>query len=322
LKERDQSRLLVFDRKTGGIHHRRFRDIVEYLTEGDTLVLNNTRVIPARVFGHKETGGRVEVLFHTRLDGCRWEVLLRPGRRVRSGTTIHFESGVKGVVRGFSKGGSRILEVSANGDFLKWLEEKGTVPLPPYIKRPLDTTSDKERYQTVYAEEPGAVAAPTAGLHFTDRIFGALQDKGIDIVKVTLHVGVGTFLKVRCEDITQHKMHKEYFSIDERTSSAINNTKGRVVACGTTVVRTLETSAALSPNRKVAATSGWTDLFIFPGYRFRVVDVLLTNLHPPRSTPYILVAAFSGLAEIRSVYNEAIRMRYRFASYGDSMLIL
>ncbi|MGE5554404.1 MAG: tRNA preQ1(34) S-adenosylmethionine ribosyltransferase-isomerase QueA [Betaproteobacteria bacterium] len=325
---RDASRLLVLERSTGQLRHRIFREIGEFLRPGDLLVLNDTRVIRARLFGRKEpSGGRVEVFLLRRLAGENetWECLVRPGRRIRQGARLVFGEGeLRGTVVGEEAEGKRLITfASPDHEPAAWLERLGEVPLPPYITQPL---ADGERYQTVYARHRGSVAAPTAGLHFTPELLETLEAQGVRRALLTLHVGLGTFRPVQAEKVEEHVMHSEYYELPAETAGAVNAARragNRVVAVGTTVCRTLETAArAASGTGGITASEGWTDLFIYPGYRFRVVDVLLTNFHLPRSTLLMLVSAFAGRDLVLRAYEEAIRERYRFYSFGDAMLIL
>lgn len=324
---RDAARLLVVDRRTGVLTHSVFRDVGRFLEPGDLLVVNDTRVIRARLFGRKvPSGGKVEVFLLRRLPGEAesWEVLARPGRRVRRGTALAFGRGeLTAVVAGEGDGGTRVLTfASPSGYPGARLEELGEVPLPPYITEPL---SDGERYQTVYARLKGSVAAPTAGLHFTPGLLEELAHRGIRRASLTLHVGLGTFRPVQVETVADHAMHPEYYELPEDTARAVNETRRagkRVVAVGTTSCRTLETAGRSGGAGELGAASGWTDLFIYPGFQFRVVDALLTNFHLPRSTLLMLVSAFAGQELVRRAYDAAIRERYRFYSFGDAMLIL
>ncbi|GAB6932321.1 tRNA preQ1(34) S-adenosylmethionine ribosyltransferase-isomerase QueA [Calditerricola satsumensis] len=324
LPDRAESRLLVLHRATGELEHRRFRDVIEYLHPGDTLVLNDTRVMPARLFGVKEgTGAKIEVLLLKDLGDDRWETLVKPGKRVRPGTVVSFGDGLlRGVCEGVTDAGGRIFRFQyEGGDFHAVLERLGEIPLPPYIRAKLD---DPERYQTVYAKKTGSAAAPTAGLHFTRELLDAIAAKGVDIATLTLHVGLGTFRPVTTERVEDHRMHAEYYEVSEACADLLNRTRargGRIVAVGTTTTRTLETVAQRHDGRFVAE-SGWTDIFIYPGYRFRAIDALITNFHLPRSTLILLVSAFAGRERILAAYREAIARRYRFFSFGDAMLIL
>lgn len=309
--KRDSSRLLVLHRKKGLIEHRIFKDIVEYLSKDDLVLLNDTKVVPARLFGKKETGGKVEALVLHKAREGEHEVLLKPARGSSVGTKFIFGDGKLKAEVSQVANGRRFLRFECNGNFEELLDDVGEMPLPPYIKR--DTVfSDKERYQTVYASKKGAIAAPTAGLHFTKDLLGQISRKGVDIDYITLHVGYGTFKPVKCEDIKGHKMEKEYFQIDNKIIEKINARKQRIVAVGTTTCRALET---LKPN-------GWTNLFIYPPYEFKAVNVLLTNFHLPRTTLLMLVSAFCGRELLLRAYKEAIDKKYRFYSYGDAMLIL
>ena len=321
LADREQSRLLVLDKKTGKVNHTAFKDIIEYLETGDCLVLNDTRVIPARLFGVKEdTGGKIEFLLMHRIEGDRWEVILKPGRRAKVGTRFVFGDGrLKAEVKEVVAGGNRIVKFEYKGVFEQVLEEIGQIPLPHYITQTLE---DNERYQTVYAKNKGSAAAPTAGLHFTQQLLSRIAEKGIDIVYITLHVGLGTFRPVKVEDIEKHDMHSEYYVLSEHAANTINACKQRgrkVIAVGTTSCRTLETAA--KEDGKVAAGSGWTDIFIYPGYPFKVLDSLITNFHLPESTLLMLVSALAGRTHILNAYREAVEKEYRFYSFGDAMFI-
>ena len=322
LARRDASRLLVLGRNTGTIEHRHFYDLPSYLRPGDCLVLNDSRVIPARLFGTRPNGGAVEVVLLKEMEDSRWECLCRPGKKMRPGTEVRFgEDGLlTGVVESVSEGGSRIIQFRYQGIFLELLERLGHMPLPPYIKVQLD---DPERYQTVYAREPGSAAAPTAGLHFTNELLADIRNMGVDVRFVTLHVGLGTFRPVKAENVEDHEMHSEFCMVPEETAEAVNRTKregGRVIAVGTTSCRTLESftseSGVLNPS------SGWTNIFIYPGYRFKCVDGLVTNFHLPGSTLVMLVSALAGRDNILNAYEKAVEERYRFFSFGDAMLIL
>ncbi|HEY8496330.1 MAG TPA: tRNA preQ1(34) S-adenosylmethionine ribosyltransferase-isomerase QueA [Limnochordales bacterium] len=321
VEPRDAARLLVVHRDTGLMEHRIFRDLPQYLRAGDVLVLNDTRVMPARLFGVKaSTGGRVEVLLLRRRGPDAWEALVRPGRRLPVGTRIVFGEGqLSAEVIDRTEAGGRVLRFAPADDLDERLKELGQVPLPPYIRAPL---ADPERYQTVYARDAGSAAAPTAGLHFTPELLDRLQGMGVEIVYLTLHVGLGTFRPVQAERVEEHRMHAEYFSVPQATAEAVNAAKRegrRVVAVGTTVARTLEASAA---DGRVRCGDGWTDLFIYPGYRWKIVDALITNFHLPRSTLLMLVSALLGRERTLAAYQEAVRQRYRFYSFGDAMLIL
>ncbi|WP_066892716.1 tRNA preQ1(34) S-adenosylmethionine ribosyltransferase-isomerase QueA [Clostridium nigeriense] len=321
LEKRDASRLMVLDKNTGSIEHRSFHDVIEYLNEGDTLVLNNTRVMPARLIGEKEeTGGKIEFLLLKRIEGDKWECLAKPGKRAKIGQSFTFGEGkLKCKVVDIVEEGNRIIEFSYEGIFEQVLDELGEMPLPPYITEKLD---DKERYQTVYSKEKGSAAAPTAGLHFTEELLNEIKKKGVNIAYLTLHVGLGTFRPVKVEDINEHIMHSEYYHLDKENADLINETKKRgnkVIAVGTTSTRTLETIG--DENGYVREQSGWTDIFIYPGYKYRVIDELITNFHLPESTLIMLVSALAGKENVMNAYNTAVKEEYRFFSFGDSMLI-
>jgi len=320
LEKRDSSRLLVLERQTGRTEHRHFSDLPEYLHPGDCLVLNDSRVIPARLFGTRPSGGAVEVVLLRDLGGGRWECLTRPGRKMRLGTEVTFGDELSAVVEEILPDGGRVLRFSYEGIFLEILERLGQMPLPPYIKQQLD---DPKRYQTVYAREPGSAAAPTAGLHFTNELLDKIRALGVDVRFVTLHVGLGTFRPVKAENVEEHEMHSEYCTISAETAEAINRARqngGRVVCVGTTSCRTLESFA--HEDGTMEASSGWTNIFIYPGYKFKCVDALVTNFHLPGSTLVMLVSALAGRENILSAYNEAVERRYRFFSFGDAMLIV
>ena len=320
-ERRDGSRLLVLDKKTGATEHRHFYDLPAYLRSGDCLVLNDSRVIPARLFGTRPTGGAVEIVLLRELDGNRWECLTRPGKKMRPGTEVRFGDGeLTGVVEEVTEGGNRIIRFRYEGIFLELLDRLGQMPLPPYIKTQL---ADPERYQTVYAREPGSAAAPTAGLHFTPELLDGIREMGVDVRFVTLHVGLGTFRPVKAEDIEDHEMHSEFCTVPEDTAEAIRRAKengGRVVAVGTTSCRTLESFAA--EDGGIAPGSRWTNIFIYPGYRFKCIDALVTNFHLPGSTLVMLVSALAGRENILNAYREAVAERYRFFSFGDAMFIV
>ena len=321
MEKRDESRLMVVDRKSGQIEHKIFRDILGYLNEGDCLVLNNTRVLPARLIGEKEnTGGKIEFLLLRRIEGDTWETLVKPGKKAKIGARFVFGSGeLKAEVKSMGEDGSRIIEFEYKGIFEEVLDKLGQMPLPPYITERLE---DKERYQTVYSKEKGSAAAPTAGLHFTEELLKEIKEKGIKIAFVTLHVGLGTFRPVKVENIEEHHMHSEYYTMSKETADIINNTKengGKIIAVGTTSCRTLETIG--DKNGKVRETSGWTDIFMYPGYKFKVVDRLITNFHLPQSTLLMLVSAFSSRENIMNAYKEAVENKYRFFSFGDAMFL-
>ena len=321
LEKRDASRLMVLDKNTGVIEHKSFHDVIEYLNEGDTLVLNNTRVMPARLIGEKEgTGGKIEFLLLKRIEGDKWECLAKPGKRAKIGQTFTFGEGkLKCKVIDIIEEGNRIIEFSYEGIFEQVLDELGEMPLPPYITEKLD---DRERYQTVYSKEKGSAAAPTAGLHFTNELLEEIKSKGINIAYLTLHVGLGTFRPVKVDDINEHIMHSEYYHLDKENADIINETKkrgNRIIAVGTTSTRTLETIG--DENGFVREQSGWTDIFIYPGYKYRVIDELITNFHLPESTLIMLVSALAGKENVMNAYNTAVKERYRFFSFGDSMII-
>lgn len=341
-EKRDGSRLLVLHKDSGKIEHRIFRDIVTYFKKDDLLVLNNTKVVPARLTGRKETGGRVEALLlsvqGSRLtsaqntpvsdisaQGNEYEVLLKPARGCRVGSKLIFGNGELRAEVSRIEAGRRFLRFECNGNLKESLGKFGEIPLPPYIKRG-NVALDRERYQTIYAERQGAIAAPTAGLHFTKEILGIISNKGVDIGYVTLHVGYGTFKPVKSEDITAHKMEKEYFEIDNALLQKLKTKKGRTIAVGTTTCRALETAAAKFALRPRPASSfgssGWTGLFIYPPYEFKAIGALLTNFHLPRTTLLMLVSAFCGRGFLFRAYKEAIDKKYRFYSYGDAMLII
>lgn len=322
LEKRDMSRLLVVDRKKDAFEHRLFKDLPEYLEPGDCIVINNTRVIPARLLGEKEnSGGKIEFVLLKRIDQDVWEVILKPGRRAKPGARFVFGNGIlKAEILEIVEEGNRIVKFYYDGVFEEVLDKVGIVPLPPYIHA---TPEDKERYQTVYSKINGSAAAPTAGLHFTPELFEVLKQKGIKVAEVTLHVGLGTFRPVKTQNIHEHHMHKEYYSIGPEACAVINETKEkgkRVVAVGTTSVRVLETVSG--ENGRISPASGETDIFIYPGYKFKMVDALITNFHLPESTLIMLVSAFAGKDRIMEAYKEAISKEYRFFSFGDAMLIL
>ncbi|KEI97500.1 S-adenosylmethionine tRNA ribosyltransferase [Clostridium botulinum A2B7 92] len=321
MEKRDEARLLVLDKKTGEIEHKIFKDILDYLTPNDCLVLNNTRVLPARLIGSKEeTGGKMEFLLLKRKEKDVWETLVKPGKRAQIGARFIFGNGeLKAEVIGMGEEGSRIVKFYYEGIFEEILDQLGQMPLPPYIKEKLD---DKEMYQTVYSKEEGSAAAPTAGLHFTEELLKKIKEKGVKLAFLTLHVGLGTFRPVKVEDIQEHVMHSEYYKMDKETAEIINDTKengGRVIAVGTTSCRTLETIGDIEG--KVREQSGWTDIFIYPGYKYKVVDALITNFHLPQSTLLMLVSALAGRDNIMNAYNVAVEKEYRFFSFGDAMFI-
>lgn len=322
LPRRDASRLLVLDRYKGTTSHRHFRDLPKYLKSGDCLVLNDTKVLPARLFGHKLGGeSEIEVVLLTQLNLTDWEVLVRPGRRARVGTQLSFGNGeLQAEVIGNTDAGGRVLRFQFEGQFLEILDKLGQMPLPPYI---IEKLADKDRYQTVYARELGSAAAPTAGLHFTDDLLENLSAQGIKIARLTLHVGLGTFRPVQVETVEEHKMHAEFYQVPQQAAELINETRatgGRIIAVGTTSARTLETVGQVDGS--VSAGSGWTDIFIYPGYKFKVLDGLITNFHLPKSTLIMLVSALAGREQVLAAYEEAIKERYRFYSFGDAMFII
>ncbi len=321
LKDRTSSKLMVVDRETGSINHKTFRNILDYLKEGDCLVINNTRVLPARIFGKKETGAKVEFLLLKRLSDNQWETLVKPGRKAKVGAEFIFGDGLmRGKIVGMAEEGARIIEFEYDGVFEEVLDQIGQMPLPPYITESLE---DQERYQTVYSKERGSAAAPTAGLHFTEALLEELKSRGIKICTVMLHVGLGTFRPVKEDHILDHKMHSEYYEISEASAKIINETKqngGRVIAVGTTSTRTLESVA--DENGVVEAQKGWTEIFIYPGYEFKVIDGLITNFHLPESTLIMLVSALSTRENILNAYRKAVEEQYRFFSFGDAMLLI
>ncbi|MGM9541263.1 MAG: tRNA preQ1(34) S-adenosylmethionine ribosyltransferase-isomerase QueA [Candidatus Limivicinus sp.] len=320
LERRDSSRLLHLDKVTGALEHRHFYDLLDYLREGDCMVFNDSRVLPARLIGARPTGGSVELVLLRDLGEGRWECLSRPGRKTRPGTEILFGNGeLKATVESVAEGGNRIVRFDYEGIFLEVLERLGKMPLPPYIKEELQ---DSERYQTVYSREIGSAAAPTAGLHFTKELMEKIAAKGVKLCYVTLHVGLGTFRPVKAEEIEDHEMHSEFCIIPEETARIVSETKkkgGRVIAVGTTSCRTLESFAR--KDGSLPATSGWTNIFIYPGYTFKCVDALVTNFHLPESTLIMLVSALAGREHVLHAYEEAVKERYRFFSFGDAMFI-
>jgi S-adenosylmethionine:tRNA ribosyltransferase-isomerase len=321
LEQRDASRLMILNKKTGEIKHNSFHDIIEYLNRGDTLVLNNTRVMPARLIGEKEgTGGKIEFLLLKRIEKDKWECLAKPGKSARVGRKFTFGGGKLGAeVIEVKENGNRIVEFSYEGIFEEVLDSLGEMPLPPYIHEKLE---DKERYQTVYSKENGSAAAPTAGLHFTKELLEEMKEKGINIAYLTLHVGLGTFRPVKVEHIEEHEMHSEFYMLSEESADIINETKKRgnsVISVGTTSTRTLETIG--DENGFVREQSGWTNIFIYPGYKFKVVDKLITNFHLPESTLIMLVSTLAGKDNVMNAYEEAVNEKYRFFSFGDAMFI-
>ena len=321
LEKRDTSRLMVLDRKTGEVKHQHFYDVIDYLRPGDCLVMNDSRVLPARLLGHRPTGGAVEVLLLRDLGNKCWECLCKPGRKMQVGHEVNFGNGeLTAVVREVKEDGNRIVEFRYEGIFLEVLERLGKMPLPPYIKAEL---ADQERYQTVYSREVGSAAAPTAGLHFTKELLDKIRDKGVKTAFVTLHVGLGTFRPVKAENILEHHMHSELCMISEETAAVLNETKrsgGRVICVGTTSCRTLE--SLVKEDGIFEAGSEWTEIFIYPGYTFKAMDGLITNFHLPESTLVMLVSAFAGRENVLGAYEQAVANRYRFFSFGDSMIIL
>lgn len=321
LEKRDTSRLMVLNRTTGALSHKHFYDIIEYLQPGDCLVMNDSRVLPARLLGHRPTGGAVEVLLLRDLGSKRWECLCKPGRKMQVGHEVIFGNGeLSGIVTEVKDDGNRIVEFRYEGIFLEVLERLGKMPLPPYIKAELQ---DQERYQTVYSREVGSAAAPTAGLHFTNELLESIRSKGIKTAFVTLHVGLGTFRPVKAENILEHHMHSELCMISEETAKILNETKqagGRVICVGTTSCRTLE--SLVNEDGSFEAKSKWTEIFIYPGYTFKAMDGLITNFHLPESTLVMLVSAFAGRENVLNAYRQAVAERYRFFSFGDAMCIL
>ena len=322
LKDRASSRLLVVNKETGDMEDKHFHDILDELQPGDALVMNNTRVLPARLYGEKpETGGHLEVLLLTNTEGDTWETLIKPAKRAKVGTEIQFGDGrLKAVVKEELEHGGRIIEFKYDGIFLEILESLGEMPLPPYIKERLD---DPDRYQTVYAEENGSAAAPTAGLHFTKELLEEIKAKGVHLVYLTLHVGLGTFRPVSVDNIEEHHMHSEFYRLTEEAAKQLNEVRqagGRIVAVGTTSIRTLETIGTKF-NGEIQADSGWTDIFITPGYQFKVVEAFSTNFHLPKSKLVMLVSAFAGKDLTLAAYKHAIEEKYRFFSFGDAMFI-
>ena len=321
LKKRDSSRMLVLDKQNGNIFHKTFSDIINYLNPGDTLVLNDTKVIPARIIGVKEeTGAVIELLLLKNIDDNNWECLTRPAKRVKVGTVISFGDGMlKATCSSVGEEGIRVFSLSYDGILYEILDKLGTMPLPPYIHEKLE---DQSRYQTVYAKNIGSAAAPTAGLHFTKELLNDIKNKNVNIAYLTLHVGLGTFRPVNVEDVTKHKMHTEYYSISKETCDIINKTKesgNKIVVVGTTSVRVLET--VMNGFGELKECSGVTDIFIYPGYKFKIVDNLITNFHLPKSTLVMLVSALAGRDNIMKAYHEAVLNKYRFFSFGDAMFI-
>ena len=321
LENRSDSRLMVLDKKTGAVSHHIFREIVNYLNPGDCLVINDTKVIPARLIGEKEgTGAKIEVLLLKRKTGDVWETLVKPGRKAKPGTRIRFGGGLLvGEVIDIVDEGNRLIKFEFEGIFEEILDQLGQMPLPPYITHQL---KDKDRYNTVYATHSGSAAAPTAGLHFTPELLKTIEEKGIDIARVTLHVGLGTFRPVKVDDVENHHMHSEFYMIDEEAAEKINRAKEngkRVICVGTTSCRTIESAA--DENGRLKPCSGWTEIFIYPGYQFKILDCLITNFHLPESTLIMLVSALAGKEHVLAAYEEAVKERYRFFSFGDAMFI-
>lgn len=321
LDNRESSRLLVLDKESGAISHHVFREVTDYLSPGDCLVVNDTKVLPARLIGEKEgTGARIEILLLKRRKDNIWETLVKPGKKAKPGTKLTFGGGLlTGEIIEIAEEGNRLVRFACEGIFEEILDQLGQMPLPPYITHRL---KDKNRYQTVYARHVGSAAAPTAGLHFTPALLQAIQKKGVDIARITLHVGLGTFRPVKAEEITDHHMHSEFYQIDEEAANKINRAKERgnkIICVGTTSCRTIESAA--DETGYVNAGSGWTDIFIYPGYRFRALDSLITNFHLPESTLIMLVSALAGREHVLAAYEEAVKEKYRFFSFGDAMLV-
>ena len=321
LENRSDSRLMVLDKENGAVSHHVFREIVDYLNPGDCLVINDTKVIPARLIGEREgTGAKIEVLLLKRKTGDVWETLVKPGRKAKPGTRIQFGGGLLvGEVMDIVDEGNRLIRFEFEGIFEEILDQLGQMPLPPYITHQL---KDKDRYNTVYATHSGSAAAPTAGLHFTPELLKTIEEKGIDIARVTLHVGLGTFRPVKVDDVENHHMHSEFYMIDEDAAEKINRAKEngkRVICVGTTSCRTIESAA--DENGRLKPCSGWTEIFIYPGYQFKILDCLITNFHLPESTLIMLVSALAGKENVLAAYEEAVKERYRFFSFGDAMFI-
>lgn len=321
LEDRSSSRLMVLDKKTGEVSHHIFKEIIKYLRPGDCLVLNNTKVIPARLYGVKEgTMAKIEILLLKRKQNDVWETLVKPGKKAKPGTKIIFGDGIlTGEVIDVVDDGNRLIQFSYDGIFEEILDKLGQMPLPPYITHQL---KDKNRYQTVYAKYDGSAAAPTAGLHFTKELLNEVKEKGVDIAEVTLHVGLGTFRPVKVDNVLDHHMHSEFYMVSQEAADKINNAKkngGRIISVGTTSTRTLESAA--DENGMLHECSGWTDIFIYPGYKFKVIDCLITNFHLPQSTLVMLVSALAGREHILSAYKKAVEEKYRFFSFGDAMFI-
>ncbi len=321
LQNRSQSRLLKLDKKTGNVSRYKFSEVIDFLVPGDVLVVNKTKVIPARLFGHKKTGAKVEVFLLNQLQDDVWECLVKPGRRLQIGAKIKIGDDFSAEIIDHAEEGGRIVKFYWNGDFWQHLDKLGKMPLPPYIKRD-SIAKDKETYQTVYAQERGSVAAPTAGLHFTPELIDKIKSKNIEILEVVLRVGLGTFRPVKTDKIADHKMHSEFCEVSKQTTDIINQAKDekrRIIAVGTTTTRTLE---SFTEDGKLKSGSHWTDIFIYPGYEFQIIDGLITNFHMPESTLMMLVSAFAGYENIMNAYKIAVQEKYRFFSYGDAMVIL
>jgi S-adenosylmethionine:tRNA ribosyltransferase-isomerase len=318
LNKRDTSRLMILERKSNRILHKQFHDIVDFLNEGDCLILNNTRVIPSRLIAKKkDTAAKIEIFLLRPLENNRWSALVKPAKKVKEDSILLVENEEISIIE--KSGNELVVEFNKELNVDVFLKMNGKEPLPPYIKRD-STDLDKERYQTVYAKKKGAVAAPTAGLHFTKELLDSLRKKGVSIAYLTLHVGLGTFLPVKTDNVDEHRMHSEYYHLDKENSDLINSRKGRLIAVGTTSVRTIE--SIYQKHKSISADSGWTDIFIYPGYHYLAVDSMITNFHTPESTLIMLVSAFAGKEFVFKAYQEAIENEYRFFSYGDSMLIL
>lgn len=327
LAERSASRLLILDKQNGTIRHGQFPDFIDQINSRDLIVMNDTKVLPARLFGRKkDTGANIEILLHKDLGNNRWEVLAKPAKRLKLGNILHFGNHLDAprltaIVEELTESGERVISFQYTGIFMEILEELGEMPLPPYIKQKI---ADNNRYQTVYAKQVGSVAAPTAGLHFTEALLEQIRHKGVQIANVTLHVGLGTFRPVMAEQVEQHRMHAEYYQVPSQTVQAIQQTRaagGRIIAIGTTSARTLETAASQILDGVTGDLQGWTDIFIYPGVPFRLVDGLLTNFHLPKSTLIMMIAALAGTENILNAYQEAIKQEYRFFSFGDAMFI-
>lgn len=326
-EQRDICRLMVLNRRKNSVDHKHFYDILDYLQSGDCLVMNNSKVLPARLFGEKaETGAKIEFLLIKRLEGDRWETMVKPGKRLKPGDSVSFGENFRAQILEYGEDGTRIVEFHYEGIFMERLEELGKMPLPPYIERE-STAEDRDMYQTVYCKEEGSVAAPTAGLHFTEELLAKAEEKGVKLAYVTLHVGIGTFRPVKCENVEDHHMHFEEYEVDEETAKTINDTilsGGRIVSVGTTSTRTLESAAyrdETSGKYLIKAGAGSTGIFIYPGYEFKVVGALITNFHLPKSTLLMLISALYDRERILEAYEIAVKEKYRFFSYGDAMLI-